>query len=120
MRIFLLLFIVFTNISLAEEESQTRQMIKAIQQASDEDRFELMNAFKKHLREMNAKQRQEAIMNLQKSLAVTQGANEQEQNQQRVRNQTQLQESQKQMQMQNQRQNQLQGNGAGPGMMKKP
>ncbi len=105
---------------MAQEVSQTRHMIKAIQEASDEDRFELMNAFKKHLREMNAQQRKEAIMNLQKSLALSKESQEQEHNQERVRNQTQLQESQKQMQMQNQQQNQLQGSGSGTGMMKKP
>ena len=99
-----------------------RQMIEEIQEASDAERFEKMNAFKRYLRKMNVQERKAAILKLQNSLATKKGLKEDSQKQERMRTQTQLQESQKQLQMQHQMQNQSQipNNSLGGQMMKKP
>ena len=123
MKIFFLLIIVTLRLVMAEnlssDQLKTRQMIKEIQKASDTNRFEKMNAFKKHLRKMKTQERKAAILKLQNSL-VKKGLNEDSRKKERIRTQTQLHESQKQLQMQHQMQNQIQHNGSDRQMMKKP
>ena len=118
----LALSVTLTAIELSPQQQDIRKMIKEIQEASDDERFEKMNAFKKLLRAMNAKQRKEAILKLQSSLQTKKRLTKGEEKQERVRTQTQLQESQQQLQLQHQmqNQNQLQQNGLGKKMMKKP
>jgi len=120
--VLLALSVTLMAVELSVQQQNIRKMIKAIQEASDAERFEKMNAFKKLLRAMNAKQRQEAILKLQSSLQTKNRLAKGEEKQERVRTQTQLQESQQQLQLQHQmqNQNQLQQNGLGGKTMKKP
>ncbi len=107
MKIFFLLLVLYTILfaeQLSPEQLQIREMIQEIKEASPEERFAKMNAFKKHLRAMNQQSRKEAIQSLQNSMNH-QGASNLNHKQMQ---QTQLQEAQKQLQMQQQIQNQQQ------------
>lgn len=123
MKLFLILYF-FTMTLMAVEESSQRldvhTMIQEIQEASDADRFEKMNAFKKYLRALNAQERKAAIVKLQSSLQKKNSEDSAKQKQEHVKKNMHLQESQQQLQMQHQNQNKMGSSGAGGSGTRRP
>lgn len=68
--LFILLFSLSFTFSYAETSPKRtiQELIIAIQSASDDERFALMNTFKKELRSLNSTARRQAFIKLQKSL----------------------------------------------------
>jgi len=102
-----LILLSFTLTSLVAQvtspkQTSIRQMIIDIQTAAPDQRFEKMNAFKRVLRKMNAADRQESIIKLQKMLHHKNGTNNIQSQKVQTHKQSQLQQRQQQLQLQQQ------------------
>jgi len=89
-KILLLLPFVAAALLYAEEASQQqlkiREMIQAVQNAPEGERYRKMNEFKQMIRSMNAQKRSEAIAQMQEAMASGTG----DQTQERTRTRTQV------------------------------
>ena len=103
---------------LTAEQLQVQAMIQEIKETPEGERYQKMNAFKKHIRLMNTEQKEAALAELGEALQtqtqlqtrtqerINEGNGEGEQVHIRTQERIQLQTAQEQLQLQNQMQNQ--------------